>query len=232
MYQEPKLGSGMFAETGTMSQIMHQFATKNLAKAEFLLGVALNMADAVGIGGFQHVQNHLHEMINTVELVRSCIRASEVDCVPGPNGTVLPSEQPLLTVRTLFPQLYPRLVEIIQILGASGLVMVPSHEELSGERAEDVERYYQGATIPADKRIELFRIAWDLSCSSFAGRQTLYERYFSGDPWRLAMLRYQNYPRQQELKQRVWDFSKRTAEWDKREQQKSGARQEKSHVTA
>ncbi|MGH9568485.1 MAG: 4-hydroxyphenylacetate 3-hydroxylase family protein, partial [Candidatus Angelobacter sp.] len=76
IYQDPKLGNGMFAETGTMSQIMHQFATKNLAKAEFLLGLALNMSEAVGINGFQHVQNHLHEMINTVELVRSCIRAS------------------------------------------------------------------------------------------------------------------------------------------------------------
>jgi CCR4-NOT transcriptional regulation complex NOT5 subunit len=46
------------------------------------------------------------------------------------------------------------------------------------------------------------------------------------------MLRYQNYPRQQELKQRVWDFAKRTSEWDKREEQKNAVTQEKSHVTA
>ncbi len=214
--QNPKLGNGMFVESGCMNQIMHQFAVKNLAKAEFLLGVALNMSEAVGINGFQHVQNYIHEMINTVELVRSCIRASEADCVPGPNGTVLPNDQPLLTVRTLFPQLYPRLVEVIQILGASGLVMVPSCEELNGARAEDVARYYQGANVQADKRIQLFRIAWDVSCSSFAGRQTLYERYFSGDPWRIAMMRYQSYPRQQELKDRVWEFARRTAEWDSR----------------
>lgn len=212
--QNPKLGNGMFIESGCMNQIMHQFAVKNLAKAEFLLGVALNMSEAVGINTFQHVQNYIHEMINTVELVRSCIRASEADCVPGPGGTMLPNDQPLLTVRTLFPQLYPRLVEIIQILGASGLVMVPSCEELNGARAEDVMRYYQGASLQADKRIQLFRIAWDVSCSSFAGRQTLYERYFSGDPWRICMMRYQNYPRQKELKDRVWDFAKRTAEWD------------------
>lgn len=223
--QNPKLANGMFIETGCMNQIMHQFAVKNLAKAEFLLGVALNMAESVGINAFQHVQNYLHEMINTVELVRSCIRASEVDCVPGPNGTVLPKDQPLLTVRLMFPELYPRLVEIIQILGASGLVMVPSSDELEGRRAEDVAKYYQGANIAADKRIQLFRIAWDLSCSSFAGRQTLYERYFSGDPWRLAMLRYQNYPLQGELKQRVWEFAKRTAEWDAR-------LQAKDHVSA
>lgn len=225
IYQNPKLGNGMFIESGCMSQIMHQFATKNLAKAEFLLGIALAMSEAVGINGFQHVQNYIHEMINTVELVRSCIRASEVDCVPGPNGTVLPNDQPLLTVRTLFPQLYPRLVEIIQILGASGLVMVPGSQELTSERAADIERYYQGANISADKRIQLFRIAWDVSCSSFAGRQTLYERYFSGDPWRLGIMRYQNYPRQNELKERIWDFAQRTAEWDARVQ-------EESHVTA
>src|SRR5216684_2052615 len=155
--QNPKLGNGMFVESGCMNQIMHQFAVKNL-----------------------------------------------------------PNDQPLLTVRTLFPQLYPRLVEVIQILGASGLVMVPSCEELNGARAEDVARYYQGANVQADKRIQLFRIAWDVSCSSFAGRQTLYERYFSGDPWRIAMMRYQSYPRQQELKDRVWEFARRTAEWDSR----------------
>jgi 4-hydroxyphenylacetate 3-monooxygenase oxygenase component len=214
IHRNPQLANGLFVQTGCMNQIMHQFAIKNLAKAEFLLGVALNMADAVGLGTFQHVQNYLHEMVNTVELVRSCIRAAEADCVPGPAGTVLPNDQPLQTVRTMFPELYPRLVEIIQILGASGLVMVPGHAELTGERADDVERYYQGANIDAERRIQLFRIAWDVSCSSFAGRQTLYERYFSGDPWRLAMIRLQNYPRQEELKRRVWDFAERTATKD------------------
>jgi 4-hydroxyphenylacetate 3-monooxygenase oxygenase component len=214
IHRNPQLANGLFVQTGCINQIMHQFAIKNLAKSEFLLGVALNMADAVGLGGFQHVQNYLHEMVNTVELVRSCIRASEADCVPGPSGTVLPYDQPLQTVRTMFPELYPRLVEIIQIMGASGLVMVPGHAELAGERADDVERYYQGANVDAERRIQLFRIAWDVSCSSFAGRQTLYERYFSGDPWRLAMIRLQNYPRQEELKRRVWDFAERIATKD------------------
>jgi len=216
IYRNPLLANGLFVETGCMNQIMHQFATKDLAKAEFMLGVALNMTEAIGTNGFEHVQNYLHEMINTVELMRACIRASEADCGPGPNGTVLPSAQPLWSVRTLFPQLYPRLVEIMQLLGSSGLVMTPNYRELSGERAADVQLYYQAAALPAEKRIPLFRLAWDVACSSFAGRQALYERFFSGDPWRLAISRYQSYPLKEELKQRVWDFLERTAEWDER----------------
>jgi len=126
--------------------------------------------------------------------------------VPGPGGTVLPNAEPLWTVRLLFPQLYPRLVEIVQMLGSSNLVMMPSLAEFAGERADDVALYCQGVGVSAEQRVRLFRLAWDVSCSSFAGRQTLYERFFSGDPWRLGMARYQGYTLKESLKQRVWDF--------------------------
>lgn len=205
------LANGLFVETGCMNQIMHQFAIKNLAKAEFMLGVALNMCEAVNSGRAENVQNLLAEMINTVELLRAAIRAAETDNLPGPNGTVLPNGDPLWTVRLMFPQLYPRLVEIVQILGSSNLVLMPSLAELGGERADDVAGYCQGVNIGAEERIRLFRLAWDVSCSSFAGRQTLYERFFSGDPWRLAISRCQSYGLKDSLKQRVWDFIARAA---------------------
>jgi 4-hydroxyphenylacetate 3-monooxygenase len=208
------LANGLFVETGCMNQIMHQFAIKNLAKAEFMLGVALNMCEVVNSQRAENVQNLLAEMINTVELVRAAIRAAEADHVPGPNGTVLPNAEPLWTVRLLFPQLYPRLVEIVQILGSSNLVLMPSLTELDGERASDVALYCQGVGVGAEERIRLFRLAWDAACSSFGGRQALYERFFSGDPWRLAIARCQNYALKDSLKRRVWDFIARAARDD------------------
>ena len=50
-------------------------------------------------------------------------------------------------------------------------------------------------TATAEERIRLFRLAWDVSCSAFGGRQTLYERYFGGDAARNAALLYQTYDR-------------------------------------
>jgi aromatic ring hydroxylase len=35
-------------------------------------------------------------------------------------------------------------------------------------------------------RVKLFRLAFDAAVSSFSGRQQLYDRYYSGDPVRLA----------------------------------------------
>ena len=42
-------------------------------------------------------------------------------------------------------------------------------------------------------RVKLFRLAWDLTMSSFDTRQTQYERYFFGDPIRLTSNLYRNY---------------------------------------
>ncbi|HEY6926290.1 MAG TPA: 4-hydroxyphenylacetate 3-hydroxylase C-terminal domain-containing protein, partial [Steroidobacteraceae bacterium] len=82
--------------------------------------------------------------------------------------------------------LYPRMVEIIQQIGASGLVAMPTAEDLAGPLAEDIKKYYQAARAEAFDRVPLFRLAWDASISAFAGRQVLYERFFFGDPVRMA----------------------------------------------
>jgi 4-hydroxyphenylacetate 3-monooxygenase len=76
--------------------------------------------------------------------------------------------------------------EIVQIIGGGGLVAVPSYAELDGPQGDDVKRYLQAANAPSRERIRLFRLAWDAAGSGFSGRQQLYERYYSGDPVRLA----------------------------------------------
>ena len=63
------------------------------------------------------------------------------------------------------------------------------------EIAGDIERYYQGATLMGHERVRLFRLAWDLACSAFAGRQVLYERFFAGDRNVLMANRFTSYDR-------------------------------------
>jgi 4-hydroxyphenylacetate 3-monooxygenase len=70
---------------------------------------------------------------------------------------------------------------------------VPSYAELTGPAAADVATYAQAANADAPTRVKLFRLAFDAAVSSFSGRQQLYERYYSGDPVRLAGALYQLY---------------------------------------
>jgi 4-hydroxyphenylacetate 3-monooxygenase len=193
IYRDAEMCNGLYNRTGAMPQIMHQFSTKNLAKAEFMMALAFAMARSTKIDAHLHVQGMLAEMIQYTEFVRACLRASEVDAAPNAQGFTTPAAMPLWTVRMMFPKMFIRMCEIIQILGAGGLVAVPSYAELSGPVGKDVETYFQAANADSRYRIKLFRLAFDAAVSSFSGRQQLYERYYSGDPVRLAGTLYEIY---------------------------------------
>src|SRR5713226_5136451 len=193
IHRDPEMCNGLFQRTGAMPQVMHQTSTKNLAKAEFMMALGFAIARSTNIDAHLHVQGMLAELIQHTEFVRSCIRASEADAALSPSGLMTPAEMPLWTVRMMFPKMFVRACEIIQTLGAGGLVMVPSYAELTGPAAGDVQMYSQAANADALTRVKLFRLAFDAAVSSFSGRQQLYERYYSGDPVRLAGALYTLY---------------------------------------
>ena len=114
--------------------------------------------------------------------MKAFLRAAEADAQLDEWGVMRPAWDPLDAARNLFPRLYPRMVEIIQQIGASGLVAMPTEADLKGPLVEDIRKYYQAARAEAFDRIPLFRLAWDASISAFASRQVLYERFFFGDP--------------------------------------------------
>jgi 4-hydroxyphenylacetate 3-monooxygenase len=193
IHRDADMCNGLYNRTGAMPQIMHQFSTKNLAKAEFMMALAFAIARATKVDAHLHVQGMLAELIEFTELVRACLRASEADAKPNAAGFTTPAAMPLWTVRMMFPKMFVRMCEIIQTLGAGGLVAVPSYAELSGPLRAEVETYFQAVNADARQRIKLFRLAFDAAVSSFSGRQQLYERYYSGDPVRLAGTLYELY---------------------------------------
>jgi len=164
----------------------HQVVVKNVAKTEYLLGLASLMANTIGIEAFQHVQEKLAEIWVNLETVRAFWRAAEADAAVDQYGCMRPAWDPLDAARNLYPRLYPRMVEIIQQLGASGLVSAPTQADLQGPMAEQIKQFYQAARADAHERIPIFRLAWDTALSAFGSRQVLYERYFFGDPVRMA----------------------------------------------
>jgi len=186
----------LFRETPAFLHGIHQFTVKNLAKAEFVLGVTSLVAEAIGRTELPTYQQMLGEIVDAVETERAFLLASEADASTDENGFVHPNANILSTARNYFPRIYPRLIEILQLIGSSGLMATPTEQDLnSAELGPEIDRYYQAATLMGKERVQLFRLAWDLACSSFAGRQTLYERFFAGDPFSLIATRYTSYDR-------------------------------------
>jgi 4-hydroxyphenylacetate 3-monooxygenase len=186
LYRDISRCNQAYLRTGAVVLMSHQVVAKNLAKAEFLMGLSSLMAQTIGIEEFQHIQEKLAEIWINMEVMRALMRAAEADAAIDEFGMMRPAWDPLDAARNLYPRLYPRMVEIIQQMGASGLAAMPTAADVRGPLAEEVKRYFQAARADAHERIPLFRLAWDTAISAFGGRQVLYERFFFGDPVRMA----------------------------------------------
>ena len=202
---DPDLCSRHFPDTGCLAHMAQQVVIKNICKTEFVLGIACSIAEALGANQFQHVQEKIAECMINLEVMKACLRASEADAKIDKWGVMSPDGAPLDAARNIFPKMYPRMTEILQLLSASSLMMIPPNSALDSPVAEDIDRYLAAANRNARDRIKLFRLAWDVTCSAFAGRQVLYERFFFGDPVRMMSVLYHTYDKQP-LMDRVDDF--------------------------
>jgi len=168
----------------------HQIVTKNVVKCEFMLGLANMMVTTLGSSQQPQVQQMVAEIIENLEVTKACLRAAEVDAKVDEWGVMCPAELPLQVARNMFIRMYPRMAEILQLLGSSSLMALPTEADLNGPVGPEIERYLETDTASAEERVRLFRLAWDTCCSAFAGRQVLYERFFQADAVRNAVLLY------------------------------------------
>ena len=152
------------------------------------------MARAVKADAFLHVQEMLGECVAYIELIKSCIVRAEVEHERTRWGTVRACFAPLQTLRIVLPRFYPRVIEILQTIGAGGLLAMPAGDDFGSPIGPLIERYYQGAEgMKAVDRVRLYKLAWDLAGDAFGSRQLQYERYYAGDPVRNTAGTYLSY---------------------------------------
>jgi anthranilate 3-monooxygenase (FAD)/4-hydroxyphenylacetate 3-monooxygenase len=176
----------LYPKTGIGIQPAHQSGVRGWVKLEFAMEVACKIADSIGVDVYPNVKTQLGELIQSVEVVRSLLRVSEYEYETTPQGELRPAAAPLETIRGMLPKLYPRAIEIIQTIGAGGLLMSPMGADFEqAELKPIVDKYYVGREgVSSEERVQLFKLAWDLSGEAFGQRLLQYERYYSGDPIR------------------------------------------------
>jgi 4-hydroxyphenylacetate 3-monooxygenase len=191
--------------THSSAHTSHQGCAKNLAKCELVLGVALLMTETLGTAHLPHSEERIGELVMYAELMRACMRAAEADATLDEWGIMCPAPLPAETTRNLFMTAYPKMVEILQLLGSSSLMALPTHADMTGPLAGHIDQYLATDNSSARDRVKLFHLAWDIACSSFGSRQVLYERFFASDPLTRAKALASIYPKKQ-VTDRVLDF--------------------------
>src|SRR5258708_17399406 len=109
-----ELCNGVYTETSAAAHMTHQVVTRTKAKTEYMLGLVTLLTEAIGIEGFQHVQEKVAEVIIAVEIVKALLRSAEADAELNRFGVYTPAWAPLNACRNWYPRLSQRFPDILR----------------------------------------------------------------------------------------------------------------------
>jgi 4-hydroxyphenylacetate 3-monooxygenase len=182
--------SEVISDTGWRGHIMHQAFTRAYVKLLFALGLGHVIANTTGVVRFDHIQEKLGQISNMAELTRSALVAAEAGSALDEGGVWYPDDRPFLALRGEMPRWMPHVNDLLQLIGGGGFMATPSRADFGGPLADDIATYFQAAGADAERRVRLFRLAWDFLGSDLGGRGELYERFYLSDSWRMTGLAY------------------------------------------
>jgi 4-hydroxyphenylacetate 3-monooxygenase len=164
-----------------------------------MVGVMCAIAKATGRDKDLATKGMIAEVMLMAETVRALLFSAEQQAHEDQWGNFIPLRGPLDASRNLFPKMYPRMVEILQLLGSSSLMATPTEADFSNAMAGDVEKYFQLTHMDSRDRVGLYRLAHDIAVSGFGNRQALYERFFFGPPQIMSSVYFDGYDKDSKI---------------------------------
>jgi 4-hydroxyphenylacetate 3-monooxygenase len=164
---------------------MQQTSIRAQTKLEFAWGIGTRMVESIN-GLTPAAMEMLGEVWSYAELTRAAIRAAEQDAHEWGNGVWFPAGEPFRALRGMLPRWFPRVNEIIRVLGSHNLLAAPTSAQMADPTLRPlIDRYLRGAgDVTADDRVRIFRLAWDFAGSALGSRGEQYERFYIGSSGR------------------------------------------------
>ena len=158
-----------------------------LAKAELTLGLALALAEVMGLKDNPQTIEQLVELTVNVQTTRTCMTAAELDPETTESGYVLPNQLHVASAGINTLRVRQRMAEILRGLPGSSLVNAPADTDFADPRmAAELEDAFGGGGYTALQRAALLQLAWDQVSSGLDGREAAFELHASGglEAWR------------------------------------------------
>ena len=162
-----------------MPNIMQQTMIRATTKLDFAWGLARRMAKMVNATD-PATEQMLGEIWSYAEFCRSAVIASEAEAYEHDDGFWIPDVRPLYALRCMLPSWFPRINEIISLLGSHFMLAAPRASQfLDPELRPLIDAYLSGAgDVGSEERAAVFRLAWDFVGTGLGSRNAQYERFY------------------------------------------------------
>jgi len=179
---DPILARSIYIETPAHCYGNHQSNVRFLAKMQLILGLCSRVTQATGSNEVPAVKELLGKM-SALEATLSGMIYGQIEAAEAwPEGYLTYNRRIMYAALNWSTENHSQIIDELRTLCGGGVFQMPAsvtvmHDE---KLRKDFERYFQTPQMAALERMKLFRLAWDVVGSEFAGRQLQYEKFYAG----------------------------------------------------
>ena len=152
-----------------------------LAKAELTLGLALALAEVMGLKKNPATIEQLVDLSVEVQTSRTCLAAAESEPEMTVAGFAMPGQLHLSVAAINTFKARQRMSEILRSLPGSSLLMAPADTDFADSTmAAQLEDAFGGGGYTALQRAALLQLTWDQVASGLDGRESAFQLHASG----------------------------------------------------
>lgn len=162
-----------------MPNIMQQTMVRATVKLDFAWGLGRRMAQAINAAD-PGTEQMLGEIWSYAEFARAAVIAADDGAREHCDGFWIPDVKPLYALRCMLPSWFPRVNEILSLIGSHFMLAAPRAGQFGDAALRPlIDEFLSGAgQVGAEERAAVFRLAWDFVGTGLASRNVQYERFY------------------------------------------------------
>ena len=182
VHNDPVLAREIYIRTPSHCFGNHQSNVRFHVKLRLLLGIASRLAQTSGAIETPAVRETLGRMSSMEAGLGAMIDGQLQAYEQWPDDGVCFNRRYMYAALNWCTENHSMLIDLLRELMGGGVFQMPASVDvvLDDELRPEFEKFWQTPFVDALDRMKLFRLAWDLVGSEFAGRHQQYEKFYAG----------------------------------------------------
>ena len=185
VHDDPALARNVYIGTPSHCFGNHQSNVRYWSKMRLLLGLCAKIAAATGADQVPAVRETLGRIAAQEAMIAAMVNGQINACEAwpgGPDGYVCFNRRMMYAALEWCTQNYSRFIDDLRELCGGGVFQMPADISVMQDAglAREFQNYWQTPQADAVSRMKLFKLAWDMVGSEFAGRHQQYEKFYAG----------------------------------------------------
>ncbi len=184
----------IYFKTPGHSLANHQANIRFAEKLRLIVAIARKLTESNKAGNIPAVKSTLGNLAAQLATLDGMVRGQIFDCEDMPGGYVTINKRFMYAALHWCTNNYSTICDVVRELMGGGPIQMPADSSVmeDPDLNKKFETYWSLPNQSAKDRMKLFRLAWDILGTEFAGRHMLYEKFYAGPGFIMDLYSYQH----------------------------------------